>query len=334
MHGVRWRVDDPPDPSNPQDSAHAPPCGPAPLRWVLSPEVVITLEAPAVMGILNVTPDSFSDGGEALHADDAARRAERMVEQGARVLDVGAESTRPGAAPVPEPEQVRRLEPAIREVRRAVGRAAAITVDTTRAAVARAALDAGADAVNDVSGGTDDPALLPLVAERRCGLVLMHRPRAPAADAYSDRYGVDGQPGAPLSGDVVSQVVAWMRHAQERARAAGIPHDHLALDPGLGFGKTVDQNLALIEGTSAMAALGRPIVSGISRKSFTAAAAGGSSQHVPPRERVPASVALSVLHLSRGAMIFRVHDVGEHVQALRAAWSLLRPNGTRAPRPL
>jgi dihydropteroate synthase len=317
------------------DSSVCPPVsgGSEPLGWVLSPEVRIALEAPVVMGIINVTPDSFSDGGEALHPDEAARRAERMVEQGAVVLDVGAESTRPGAEPVPEPEQVRRLEPAIRAVRRAVGRAAAITVDTTRAAVARAALDAGADAINDVSGGTDDPALPALAGRRGCGLVLMHRVRPPSADAYSDRYAQPGQPEAPLSGDVVAQVAAWMRRALERAQAAGVPADRVALDPGLGFGKTVDQNLALIRGTAALAALGRPIVSGISRKSFTAAAAGHPSAQLPPRQRLPASVALSVLHLAHGARIFRVHDVGEHVQALRASWSLLRSGGPGALRP-
>lgn len=275
------------------------------------------------MGILNATPDSFSDGGELSVPGVAADRAEAMLRDGAAILDLGGESTRPGARPVPEPEQIRRVLPALAAIRARVGPAPVITIDTTRAAVAAAALDAGADAINDVSGGLDDPAMLPLAAARRCGIILMHRLLPPAADSYSSRYGQPGQAPPPQYGDVVADVRDALAALLARAVGAGVEPRRVMLDPGLGFGKTVAHNLALLRGTPQLLTLGRPILSALSRKSFTAAAAGLAADR-PPAERLAATLALSVLHLQAGARIFRVHDVAPHAHALQAAWSALR----------
>jgi len=264
------------------------------------------------MGILNATPDSFSDGGLHDTVGAAVAHARRMIDEGADTLDVGGESTRPGAAPVDEDEQIARVVPVIAAIRGA-GIDAPISVDTTRAAVARAALDAGADAVNDVSGLGDDNAMGPLIASRGCGVVLMHRLMAPQRDAYSDAYRE-----APVYSDVVEDVAAALRGAMERAVALGVDRSSIVLDPGLGFGKSVDDNLRLIDRTRELVALGRPVLSGLSRKSFVGRV--GLGRDSDPGERDGASVGLSVVHLSRGARVFRVHAVGAHRGALDAAW--------------
>jgi dihydropteroate synthase len=266
------------------------------------------------LAILNITPDSFADGGRLptpAHAADAARRA---ADEGADALDLGAESTRPGTARVPADEQIRRLIPAIAAVR-AAGIDLPMTVDTTRAAVARAALDAGADAINDVAAGAEDDAMLALAAERACAIVLMHRLAPPAADRYSDRY--DAPPAYP--GGVVPAVRAFLAERAGAARAAGVPADRVLLDPGLGFGKSVEQNLELLRATPDLLALGHPVLSALSRKSFVGRL--GLGRDSDPSERLPATLALSVLHLHAGARVFRVHDVAEHRQALDAAWA-------------
>lgn len=289
-------------------------------QWRLSNRVTLTLDVPRVMGIVNVTPDSFSDGG--LHATPlaAASAAWRLVDQGAAILDVGGESTRPGAASVTEAEQIRRVVPVIRAIRALPGAAGEIpiSIDTTQASVALAALDAGADAINDVSGGLDDPGMLALAATRDVGIILIHRGTTPARDEYSDRYRQ-----APIQGDVVEVVASALRHLAALARQAGVHPQGIILDPGLGFGKAVEQNLTLIRESQRLAALGYPILSAASRKSFVGRIS--LARESAPAERLPGTLASSLAHYLYGCRLFRVHDVAEHVQALRAAQALLPP---------
>lgn len=284
-----------------------------------------TADAPAsrglvVLGILNATPDSFSDGGLHLDPSRAADAALAMLHAGADGVDVGGESTRPGAARVPIAEQIARVVPVIAAVRARAGDAPLISIDTTRAEVARAALDAGAEVINDVSGGTEDPALLPLAAQNRCGLVLMHRLTTPERDSFSHRYGAPGERATPVyapeAGGVCGVVRAALAEMLVRARSAGVESEAVVLDPGLGFGKSVPDNLALLEGTGEMAAaLGRPLLSGVSRKSFVGAWAGLPEGH-HPTARVAASARLTARHVLRGARVLRVHDVPETLAEL------------------
>lgn len=284
-----------------------------PVEWRLGTRPV---RLPAVMGILNITPDSFSDGGSYAGVAEAVARARAMVEEGAAIIDVGGESTRPGAERVGPAEQIARVVPVIEGIRKA-GVRAAITVDTTLAAVAEAALraasGAGADGINDVSAGEEDPGVLALAARAGCGLVLMHRLRPPGRDRYSDGYGAE----RPVYGDVVSEVKGYLERRARAAEAAGVARAAIVVDPGLGFGKTVEQNLELIERTGEIAALGYPVLSGLSRKSFVGRAV--LQRDSAPGERVGASVELSVRHARAGALVFRVHDVREHIGALGAA---------------
>lgn len=282
------------------------------------------------MGILNVTPDSFSDGGAYADAPAAAAAAFAMHAAGADIIDIGGESTRPGAQPVPPDEQIARVVPAIRAIRAdaAAGTRLLITIDTASAHVAQAALDAGADAINDVSAGEADPAMLPLAARLSRGIVLMHRLAPPSADRYSDQHAAT--PAYP--GPVVHVVARYLAARAAAALAAGIPARGIVLDPGLGFGKSVEQNLELIRGTKRLTALGYPVLSAASRKSFVGRVSLGRDS--TPAERVPGSVAFSIAHLLYGALIFRVHDCPQHVPALRAAWALLpTPNALPNPRP-
>jgi len=297
--------------------------------WQVSTTRAVRLDRPRLFTILNVTPDSFSDGGRLptpAHAADAARRA---ADEGADGLDIGAESTRPGARRVPADEQQRRLLPAIEAIR-AAGIDLPIAVDTTLAPVARAALDAGADAINDVAAGTEDHAVLALAAERGAGLILMHRLRPPAHDRYADRYDTPPDYG-PAPRAVVDAVASFLYARTAAARAAGVPADRILIDPGLGFGKTVEQNLDLIHGTPALRAMGYPVLSALSRKSFVGRL--GLSRDSTPDERLPATLALSVLHLRRGASVFRVHDTAPHRQALDAAHALIARNPPPEPPP-
>lgn len=230
------------------------------------------------------------------------------------MLDIGGESTRPGAHRVPPEEQVRRIVPVVQAIRNTPGPLSVIpiSVDTTLAPVARSALSAGADAVNDVSAGTEDPELIPLVAEFGAGLVLMHRACAPSLDRYSDQYQTP-----PIAGEAIAQVVAFLTERSNAAIAAGVPRENLALDPGLGFGKTVEQNLELVRQTGVLLRLGFPLLSAASRKSFVGRVALGRDSK--PHERLPGSIAFSVAHFALGARLFRVHDAGAQAQALRAA---------------
>ncbi len=295
----------------------------SPTLWRVSRVRTLDLSAPRVAAIINVTPDSFSDGGEALDPRAALEAARRALSDGAAMLDIGGESTRPGSARVSAAEQIARVTPVIRAVRAewgdgaGVGGAPPISVDTTLAEVADAALDAGADAINDVSAGGEDPSMFALAARRGAGLVLMHRLRPPGEDRFSDQY----QPAeAPRYADVVAEVRAWLAARLAAALGAGLPAEAIVLDPGLGFGKTVDQNLALIRGSGALLSLGRPLMSGLSRKSFTARAAG-MDPGGPPRARIAGTLALSIAHVRAGARLLRVHDVPAHRAAL-SVWQV------------
>lgn len=292
--------------------------------WTLAPTRPLALDRPRIMAVFNMTPDSFSDGGRYPSIRVVSEAAAQAVADGADILDIGGESTRPGASRVPAEEQIRRVVPAIAAIRALTGPASTIpiTIDTTLSAVARAALDAGADAINDVSAATEDPAMLDLAAERRCGLILMHRLLPPDRDSYSDRY-----TAPPEYRDLVGDVRRYLLERAQAAMARGVARSSIVLDPGLGFGKTVEQNLELVRRTRDLAELGFPILSGASRKSFVGRTA--SSEPLPPQDRLGPSIAFSVAHYLTGASIFRVHDVAEQTRALRAI-AALHPRDPRA----
>ncbi|MFK7960733.1 MAG: dihydropteroate synthase [Phycisphaerales bacterium] len=277
--------------------------------WRVGPDDVRTLERPLVMGIVNATPDSFSDGGTHVNPDVAIDAGRAMLAAGADIIDVGGESTRPGAERVDADEQIRRTLPIVAGIARSIDHRPGgplISIDTTLAAVAAAAVDAGAGIINDVSAGVDDPAVFTLAAERRCALVLMHRARRPEDDQYSDRY-----TDAPGYACVDADVAAWLAARISVAVNAGCDAEQLAVDPGFGFGKSVADNYALIAGT-AVEALGRPVLHGSSRKSFIGAVTGRSE----PRDRGAGSLAAALAHVDRGANLLRVHDVASMVDAL------------------
>src|SRR4051794_32639164 len=252
------------------------------------------------MGVLNVTPDSFSDGGEWFSFDDAVAHGRELAAQGAAILDVGGESTRPGADPVPEDEERRRVVPVIE----ALAVAAQISVDTSKAAVARAALDAGATYVNDVTAFRADPGLAALTAERDVDCCLMHMLGEPRTMQDDPRYD-----------DVVSDVKAFLTERMAFAIAEGVREDRIQLDPGIGFGKTVAHNLELLRRLGELCDLGRPVVIGASRKGFIGRLTGRTT----PADRVHGTVAANVIALERGASVFRVHDVAASRDALLVA---------------
>jgi dihydropteroate synthase len=252
-----------------------------------------------VCGVLNVTPDSFSDGGAFLSPEAAVRQARRLAEEGADLIDVGAESTRPGSDRVPAGDQIDRL----REVVPAVaGLGVPVSIDTTLAEVAASALDAGAAVVNDVSAGRDDDEMLPLVAERGVAAVLMHMLGAPKTMQADPQYV-----------DVVAEVRDFLAERLAAAEAAGIVRERVILDPGIGFGKRLEHNLALLASVERLAALGRPVLVGPSRKRFI----GELSGERDPRRRGAGTIAACLAARHGGATIFRVHDVAGTVQALR-----------------
>lgn len=294
--------------------------------WALANGRSLGLARAQIMAIVNATPDSFSDGGRYRDASHAATEACEMLAQGADMLDVGGESTRPGASPVAPDEQVRRVVPVI-EALRARGVDAPISVDTSSALVAHAALDAGADAVNDQSAARDDPGMLPLVASRGAGLVLMHRLRPTTADSYSDRYGERGEASRPeydaRSGGVVGTVESFLRERVERALEAGVERGALVVDPGVGFGKTVEQSVALVGATSRLVGIGPPVLCAVSRKSFLGKLLGEDD----PLRRDDGSAAIAVAMRLSGATIFRVHDIAGHRRALTIADAIVASRG-------
>jgi dihydropteroate synthase len=255
-----------------------------------------------VMGIVNVTPDSFSDGGRYLDTAAAIAHGVELAAQGADILDIGGESTRPGAEPVAEADELARVLPVIAGLRER-GVEAQLSVDTAKAPVAAAALAAGATFVNDVTALRGDPAMAEVVAASGAQCCLMHMAGTPRTMQDDPRYG-----------DVVDEVAAFLEERLAAAVAAGIAEERVLLDPGIGFGKTVEHNLELLRRLDELVALGRPVVIGTSRKRFL-----GSLTGRPVTERVAATIASNVLAFARGAEVFRVHDVAPVVDALAVA---------------
>ena len=256
---------------------------------------------PVLMGILNVTPDSFSDGGEFFDPERAVARAQTMLGEGAQVVDVGGESTRPGSDPVSPEEELCRVLPVIQGIL-AARPDAVVSLDTYRASTAAAALDTGARLINDVTA-LSDPRMADLVAERGCPVILMHMLGEPKTMQKDPRYE-----------DVVREVRDFLAHRAERAIRAGVTEENIVLDPGIGFGKTVEHNLALLNRLDALVALGFPVLVGASRKSFLGKVSGRE-----PESRLFGTIATNVLAYERGATIFRVHDVRANREALEVA---------------
>ena len=267
----------------------------------------IDLERPKVMGIVNVTPDSFSDGGHHASTIAALRHCEQLLKDGADILDIGGESTRPGSPAVPLDEELARVVPLVRE---AVVLGVPISVDTYKPAVMRAVLDLGADIVNDIWALRQPGALAVVAAHPQCGVCLMHMHRDPQT-----------MQAAPMAGDVVLQVLSFLELQAHNLQAQGAKKDQILLDPGIGFGKTVEQNFALLARQDVLLGAGYPLLAGWSRKSSLGAVTG-----LDVDQRMVPSVAAAVLAVDRGASVVRVHDVRETVAAL-AVWSAMQRAG-------
>ncbi len=265
----------------------------------------LSLDRTRTMGVLNITPDSFSDGGLYFQADAAIRRGLEMVEQGADLLDIGGESTRPRSDPVPADEEWRRVGPVLQALARKVD--APLSIDTMKPEVARKAMRAGASIVNDVSG-MRDPEMVRTVAETKAGVVVMHMLGNPKTMQEHPEYK-----------NVLREVKAFLAARIAALRKTGVASAAIAVDPGIGFGKSLDHNLTLLRGLQELAALGHPLVIGVSRKSFIAKLDAGEKG-----ERLPASIAAAALAVSHGANIVRAHDVQETVRAMRVVDALVR----------
>ena len=263
---------------------------------------------PLLLGILNVTPNSFSDGGDFFDKDAAVARALEMLDEGADLVDVGGESTRPGSDRVPAEDEVRRVVPVLREIL-ARRPDAAVSVDTYRAETAEAALEAGARVLNDVTALRGDPRMAAVVAEARCPVVLMHMKGEPKTMQQH-----------PVYDDVVGEVRDFLAARAEHAVAAGVDPGNIIVDPGIGFGKTLEHNLELLRNLDAIAGLGFPVLVGASRKRFIGEITGVEQA----RDRVSGTLAANVLAYERGARLFRVHDVRANKEALALADAVLR----------
>lgn len=266
-----------------------------------APFAGLPADRPLLMGIVNVTPDSFSDGGRHAGATAAIAAGHAMLEAGADIIDIGGESTRPGAAPVTAEQEIARILPVVREL----AKAAPVSIDTRHAWTMRAAMDAGAEVINDISALRHDPEALALVARSEAPVVLMHMPGTDPATMQS----------LADYGDVAVEVAAFLRERIAACEAAGIPRGRIAVDPGIGFGKTLDHNLALIDRLPLIAALGCRVVLGASRKRFIGTLSGVEEAS----QRVPGSLAAALAGAARGASVLRVHDVAETAQAI-AVW--------------
>ncbi len=262
------------------------------------------------MGVLNVTPDSFSDGGNFFAPEKAIEHGVKMAAEGADIIDVGGESTRPGAEPVAAGEELRRVIPVIEKLRTKID--VPISIDTSKSEVARAAIQAGASIVNDVTGGRGDKEMLPLIAETNSALIIMHMQGTPRT-----------MQNQPLYSDVVSEIADFFRQLYARAIGCNIDPMAIAFDPGIGFGKTLEHNLDLLAQLERLRAHDRPLVVGVSRKSFLVKLI--DSREIS--ERMAPAVALTSLLRTRGADVFRVHDVKENVSALRVTEAIFRRTG-------
>jgi dihydropteroate synthase len=275
--------------------------------WKIGKRVFDVSRHGLIMGVLNVTPDSFSDGGEFLTADKATERGLQMAAEGAHIIDVGGESTRPGSEPVTVEEELRRVIPVIEELAGKLD--VPISIDTSKADVARAAIEAGASIVNDVTGGRGDDKMLPLIAETKSAFILMHMQGTPRTMQIQPRYT-----------DVVAEISEFFR--QQYARAIGLNIDPMAIafDPGIGFGKTLEHNLELLAQLEELRVHDRALVVGVSRKSFLGKLIGSPEVS----DRLVPGVALTSFLRARGADVFRVHDVKENVYALRVTEAILQ----------
>jgi dihydropteroate synthase len=275
--------------------------------WSIGDRVFDVSRHGLIMGVLNVTPDSFSDGGEFFTSDKAIEQGLRMAADGADIIDVGGESTRPGSEPLEADEELRRVIAVIENLRAKID--VPISIDTSKAAVARAAIEVGASIVNDVTGGRGDERMLPVVAETKSALIVMHMQGTPRTMQVRPRYT-----------DVVEEISEFFR--QQYARAIGLNIDPMAIafDPGIGFGKTVGHNLELLGRLEQLRAHDRPLVVGVSRKSFLGKLIG--SREIS--DRLTPGIALTSLLRGRGADVFRVHDVKENIHALRVTEAILQ----------
>ena len=269
-------------------------------QWRIAGRVVDLSRRGLIMGVLNVTPDSFSDGGKFFTAEKAVEHGLTMVADGAQIIDVGGESTRPGAESVAVEEELRRVVPVIKELRAKID--VVISIDTWKAQVARAAIAAGASIVNDVTGGRSDKEMMPLIAETKAAFIIIHMQGNPRTMQVDPRYV-----------DVVSEVADFFRQQYARALDCGIDPMAIAFDPGIGFGKTLEHNIEMLAQIKRIRMHKRPLVVGVSRKSFLAKLTGSSEMN----DRLAPTVALTSLLRARGADVFRVHDVKENVNALR-----------------
>ena len=275
-------------------------------RWKVGNRTIDFPGGALIMGVLNVTPDSFSDGGQFFDADKAVAHALQMAADGAAILDIGGESTRPGSESVPEDEELRRVIPIIERLRSATD--ALISIDTAKANVARAALDAGASIINDISGGRADKFMMPVAAERGAAFIIMHMQGTPQTMQQ-----------APSYDDVVAEVGEFFRQQYTCALGCGVDPMAIAFDPGIGFGKTLEHNLALLRNLPRLRIEDRPLVVGVSRKSFLGKVIGSSEIS----DRIAPTVALTALLRERGADVLRVHDVKANAHALRVTDALL-----------
>jgi dihydropteroate synthase len=259
-----------------------------------------------VMGIVNVTPDSFSDGGQFLDPNQAVAHALKLVEQGAEILDIGGESTRPGAQPVSEAEELRRVIPVIEQLAARVK--VALSIDTVKPAVARAALAAGASMVNDIAANRTEDVMWRIVAEAGAGYICMHMQGTPQTMQANPHYN-----------DVVREVGGFFSERLARLSASGVRAEQVALDPGIGFGKTLQHNLQLLANLGSFTTFARPLVLGVSRKSFIGMIAPSAAA-----DRLPGSLAAASLAVQAGVQIVRAHDVAETLQAVRVAGAIVR----------
>jgi dihydropteroate synthase len=274
--------------------------------WRIGDEIVDLSKRGMIMGVINVTPDSFSDGGEFFSCDAAVERGIQMAAEGADIVDVGGESTRPGAEPVSAKEELRRVIPVIEKLRNKID--VIISIDTSKSEVARMALDAGASIINDVTAGRADEQMLPLAATRKVAAVLMHMQGEPRTMQKNPQYG-----------DVVKEVTDFFRQQYTRALECGVDPMRLALDPGIGFGKTLEHNLSLLSNLEQLRVQDRPIVIGVSRKAFLGKLIGSGEVGA----RLAPTVAMTSILRARGADVLRVHDVKENVAALRITEAVL-----------
>ena len=276
------------------------------IRWKIGDEIFDLDSRGWIMGVLNVTPDSFSDGGRFFNAEKAIEHGRKMIAEGASIIDVGGESTRPGAEAVGAAEEKRRVLPVIEELARQSH--AVISIDTSKAEVAEAALKAGAKIVNDIRGGRGDDAMWAVAAKRRAGIILMHMQGTPRTMQLAPRYD-----------DVVSEVADFFRQQYDRAIESGIDGMTLAFDPGIGFGKTLEHNLSLLRRLERLRVAGRPVVVGVSRKAFLGKISGANGS---AEQRLFPTVGFTSILRVAGANVLRVHDVHPNLEALRVADAL------------